>query len=108
MIALLLALAFTSAPLAQRPAGDAAAFAAALGTEYRATSNITYQTASGMDLNLGRAPDDSRWPPRWFRPRSDAARVQRDRGVSDEERRGEGSLAADRVPTVAVTVTARR
>ena len=52
IIALLAAVAFQPAALAQRPGGDAAAFAAALGTEYRATSNITYQTASGMDLQL--------------------------------------------------------
>ncbi len=52
MIVLFAAVAFQPAALAQRPAGDAAAFAAALGTEYRTTSNITYQTSSGMDLNL--------------------------------------------------------
>jgi len=52
MIAILLAFAFSSAPLAQRASGDAATFAAALGTDYRVASNITYQTASGMDLTL--------------------------------------------------------
>lgn len=52
MIALLAALSVPAATLAQRPSGDAAAFSASLGTEYRVTPNITYQTSSGMDLNL--------------------------------------------------------
>src|SRR5688572_97132 len=52
VIAMLVALGVPSVALAQRPSGEAAAFAAALGTEYRVASNITYQTASGMDLNL--------------------------------------------------------
>ena len=48
----LLALALPSAVHAQRPAGDASAFSTLLATDYRVTSNITYGTASGMDLNL--------------------------------------------------------
>src|SRR4029453_17597872 len=36
--------------LAQRPAGDAASFAAFTG--YRAVPNITYTTASGVELKL--------------------------------------------------------
>ena len=53
MIALLAALAFPAATLAQRPAGEASSFSGvSLITDYRVTSNVTYQTASGMDLNL--------------------------------------------------------
>jgi acetyl esterase/lipase len=52
MIALLVAVAFAPAALAQRPSGDAATFAAVLGNDYRAVSNITYLTASGVDLKL--------------------------------------------------------
>lgn len=52
MIAVLAALSLPATTLAQRPAGDAASFSASLGTEYRVTSNVTYQTSSGMDLNL--------------------------------------------------------
>ena len=37
---------------AQRPIGDAAAFAAYVGTGYRAIPNITYTTASGVELKL--------------------------------------------------------
>ena len=37
---------------AQRPAGDAASFAAYLGTGYRVAPNISYMTASGMELKL--------------------------------------------------------
>lgn len=37
---------------AQRPAGDAASFAAYVGTEYVVNANITYLTASGMELKL--------------------------------------------------------
>jgi acetyl esterase/lipase len=37
---------------AQRPAGDAVSFAAAVGTGYRAAPNITYTTASGVELKL--------------------------------------------------------
>jgi len=37
---------------AQRPAGDAATFAAYVGTGYRVIPNITYMTASGMELKL--------------------------------------------------------
>lgn len=37
---------------AQRPAGDAASFAAYLGTDYVVNANITYLTASGMELKL--------------------------------------------------------
>ena len=52
LVALLAALAFPSAVRAQRPAGDASTFATLLATDYRVTSNITYGTASGMDLKL--------------------------------------------------------
>jgi acetyl esterase/lipase len=38
--------------LAQRPAGDAASFAAFVGTGYRVAPNITYMTASGVELKL--------------------------------------------------------
>ena len=38
--------------LAQRPAGDAATFAAYVGTGYRVVPNITYTTASGAELKL--------------------------------------------------------
>jgi len=41
-----------SVALAQRPAGDAASFAGYLSTGYRVTPNITYMTASGMELKL--------------------------------------------------------
>ncbi len=41
-----------STVLAQRPAGDAASFAAYVSTGYRVTPNITYMTASGMELKL--------------------------------------------------------
>ena len=41
-----------SIALAQRPAGDAATFAAYVSTGYRVTPNITYTTASGMELKL--------------------------------------------------------
>ena len=37
---------------AQRPSGDAATFAATVGTGYRAAPNITYITASGVELKL--------------------------------------------------------
>src|SRR4029077_18811918 len=37
---------------AQRPAGDAATFAAYVGTGYRVVSNVTYMTASGVELKL--------------------------------------------------------
>ena len=37
---------------AQRPAGDAATFAAYVGTGYRVVPNITYTTASGVELKL--------------------------------------------------------
>ena len=37
---------------AQRPAGDASSFAAYAGTGYRVAPNITYMTASGMELKL--------------------------------------------------------
>src|SRR5215212_6985267 len=37
---------------AQRPIGDAATFAAYFGTGYRAIPNITYITASGVELKL--------------------------------------------------------
>jgi acetyl esterase/lipase len=37
---------------AQRPAGDAATFAAYAGTGYRIVPNITYMTASGVELKL--------------------------------------------------------
>jgi len=37
---------------AQRPAGDAASFAAYVGTGYRVIPNITYITASGVELKL--------------------------------------------------------
>ena len=50
--ALLLAFAFTSDPLAQRQAGDAASFAAGLISDYRVTANVPYQTSSGMELRL--------------------------------------------------------
>jgi acetyl esterase/lipase len=52
MPALVLALAFQSAALAQRAPDDAATFAVTLGTNYRVVSNVTYLTASGMDLKL--------------------------------------------------------
>ena len=52
IIAFLAAVSLPAATLAQRPSGDASAFAASLGTEYRVTPNVTYQTSSGMDLNL--------------------------------------------------------
>jgi acetyl esterase/lipase len=38
--------------LAQRPAGDAASFAAYVSTGYRVNANITYATQSGMELKL--------------------------------------------------------
>jgi len=38
--------------LAQRPAGDAASFAAYVATGYRVIPNITYTTASGVELKL--------------------------------------------------------
>ena len=38
--------------LAQRPAGDASTFAAYVGTGYRTVPNITYTTASGVELKL--------------------------------------------------------
>jgi acetyl esterase/lipase len=41
-----------SSALAERPLGDASAFAASLATNYRVISNITYLTASGVDLKL--------------------------------------------------------
>ena len=41
-----------SMALAQRPAGDAATFAAYVATGYRVTPNITYITASGVELKL--------------------------------------------------------
>ena len=41
-----------SVALAQRPAGDAASFAAYVSTGYRVTPNVTYMTASGMELKL--------------------------------------------------------
>ena len=37
---------------AQRPAGDAATFAAYVGTGYRVVPNVTYTTASGAELKL--------------------------------------------------------
>jgi acetyl esterase/lipase len=37
---------------AQRPAGDAASFAAYVATGYRVTPNVTYMTASGVELKL--------------------------------------------------------
>ena len=37
---------------AQRPAGDAATFAAYVGTGYRVVPNVTYTTASGVELKL--------------------------------------------------------
>ena len=37
---------------AQRPAGDASTFAAYVGTGYRVAPNITYTTASGVELKL--------------------------------------------------------
>lgn len=37
---------------AQRPAGDAASFAAYVGTDYVVNANITYLTASGVELKL--------------------------------------------------------
>lgn len=52
MLAFLLVLAFQSAALAQRASGDAATFAVTLGNDYRVVSNVTYLTASGMDLKL--------------------------------------------------------
>ena len=52
MIALLAALAFPSPVRAQSPAVDASRFSTLLATDYRVTSNITYGTASGMDLKL--------------------------------------------------------
>lgn len=41
-----------SMALAQRPAGDAASFAAYVATGYRVTPNVTYVTASGVELKL--------------------------------------------------------
>jgi len=41
-----------SMALAQRPAGEAASFAAYVSTGYRVTPNVTYMTASGMELKL--------------------------------------------------------
>ena len=41
-----------SMALAQRPAGDAASFAAYVATGYRVTPNVTYMTASGVELKL--------------------------------------------------------
>jgi len=41
-----------SVALAQRPAGDAASFAAYVSTGYRVTPNVTYITASGTELKL--------------------------------------------------------
>src|SRR5258706_15095742 len=41
-----------SMALAQRPAGDAATFAAYVSTGFRVTPNVTYMTASGMELKL--------------------------------------------------------
>ena len=41
-----------SMALAQRPAGDAASFAAYVSTGYRVNANITYMTQSGMELKL--------------------------------------------------------
>lgn len=52
MLAFFLVLAFQSAALAQRASGDAATFAVTLGNDYRVVSNVTYLTASGMDLKL--------------------------------------------------------
>jgi acetyl esterase/lipase len=52
MLAFVLALAFQSAALAQRALFDAATFAVTLGNDYRVASNVTYLTASGMDLKL--------------------------------------------------------
>ena len=37
--------------LAQRPAGDAASFAAYVGPGYRVVPNITYITASGVEYS---------------------------------------------------------
>ena len=51
LIAVLCALPVSLAQ-AQRPAGDAAAFAAYTATGYRVTPNITYLTASGTELKL--------------------------------------------------------
>src|SRR5688572_14719770 len=52
MLAFVLALAFQSAALAQRAPDDAETFAVTLGNNYRVVSNVTYLTASGMDLKL--------------------------------------------------------
>ncbi len=41
-----------SMAFAQRPAGDAASFAAYVATGYRVTPNVTYMTASGVELKL--------------------------------------------------------
>ena len=52
---------------AQRPAGDAATFAAYAGTGYRVVPNITYTTASGVELKLdftGRPRQRARCQPR--------------------------------------------
>jgi len=38
--------------LAQRPAGEASTFAAYVGTGYRVVPNVTYTTASGVELKL--------------------------------------------------------
>ena len=38
--------------LAQRPSGDAGTFAAFVGTGYRAVPNVTYTTATGVELKL--------------------------------------------------------
>jgi len=47
-----LCIVFGSATLAQRPAGDAASFAAYVSTGYRIAPNMTYVTASGTELKL--------------------------------------------------------
>jgi acetyl esterase/lipase len=52
MLACVSALACQSTALAQRATGDAATFAVTLGNDYRVVSNVTYLTASGMDLKL--------------------------------------------------------
>lgn len=46
------ACALCSPALAQRPVGDAAAFAAYVSTDYQLNPNITYLTASGVELKL--------------------------------------------------------
>jgi len=48
----MLCVVYGSDALAQRPAGDAASFAAYVSTGYRVTANITYVTASGTELKL--------------------------------------------------------